>query len=127
MDIGTAIDRYGIPIAIIIGIGVSWDRKIWPFIVAQITTWQADRKAERECMTDNRIKERDAFLASLTALQQTADAAHQSRIDQDRIFAQQIEAMAKAVQQVAVLVQYNYNALHIVAPHIQKRKVHPTQ
>jgi hypothetical protein len=127
MDTITVIERIGIPGAALFAVIVMLDKKVWPFIVAQITAWQTDRKAERESMAADRVKERDAFLASIAGFQQTANAAHQARINQDIAFAQQVEALAKAVQQVAVLVQHNYNALHVVAPHIQKRKVHPMQ
>ena len=116
MDIPTVIERYGIPFAILVGIAVIWKRDLWPFITTQIVTWQTDRKTER-----------DAFISNLAALQQTASAAHLARAEQDRVIAEQIEVMAKAVQQVAVLVQHNYNALHIAAPRAPKRKPNPIQ
>jgi hypothetical protein len=122
MDIGTAIEKFGFPLAAFIGIALSWDRKIWPFIVAQITGWQADRKAERDAVAADRTHERDAFIANLAALQQTASAAHLARAEHDRIIAEQIEAMAKAVQQVAVLVQHNYDALHLTTPRARKHR-----
>lgn len=125
MDIGTAIEKYGITTTLIIIIVIALDKRVWPFIVAQIEAWQADRKAERECITADRIRERDAFLANLTSLQQVTAAAHIDRIERDRIIAERIETMARAVEQVAVLVQRNYDALHLVTPRPTKRKVHP--
>jgi hypothetical protein len=125
MDVGTAIEKFGVTTTLIIIIVIALDKRVWPFIVAQIEAWQADRKAERECITADRIRERDAFIANLTALQATANAAHMARAERDRAIAEQIEAMATAVRQVAVLVQHNYDALHLITPRVPRRKAHP--
>ena len=127
MDIGTAFEKFGIPTAILIVTTIGLDKKVWPFIVAQISAWQSDRKAERETTAAGRVHERDAFLSNLSALQQTANAAHLARAERDCIITEQIEAMARAVQQVAVLVQQNYDALHVAAPRGQKRKAAQVQ
>jgi len=116
MDALTVIEKYGIPTTILILVMIALDKRVWPFIVAQVTAWQADR-----------TRERDAFLSALADLEAAAAAGHAAAADRDHVNAEQIEAMAKAVQQVAVLVQHNYNALHVVKPHIQKRKVEPMQ
>lgn len=98
MDVITVIEKFGIPVALLIGIAVVWRKDIWPFIITQLTRWQDERTAERV-----------AFVAALAALNQTANDGHALRTERDLIVSQQIEALAKAVQQVAVLVQETYN------------------
>jgi hypothetical protein len=112
MDIGTAIEKYGIPTAILIIVVIAMDKRVWPFIVAQVTAWQADRKAEREAVTADRIHERDAFLAALANLQTAAAAGHAAAADRDRVIAEQIESMARSVKEIALLTKHNYSALH---------------
>jgi hypothetical protein len=112
MEIGAAIEKFGFPLAAFIGIALSWDRKIWPFIVAQITGWQADRKAEREGFNADRIHERDAFLSALAGMQAAAAAGHAAAADRDQVITEQIESMARSVKEIALLTKHNYSALH---------------
>lgn len=105
MNLFDAFDKYGLPIVILIMLAIFIKRDVWPFLTLQVQQWQIDR-----------TKERDVFIASLHALQQTAESGHASRAERDRMVNEQLEALAKAVQQVAVLVQHNYNALHLSTP-----------
>lgn len=63
MDLTQLLDRYGIAIALLAAIGIALKRGVWPFLVEQVKRFQ-----------DTRDQERAAFIASLTALEQTAVA-----------------------------------------------------
>lgn len=112
MDTITAIERIGIPGAALLAVALLVDKKVWPFVVAQITAWQADRKAERETMAADRVHERDAFLSALANLQAAAAAGHAAAADRDHVIAEQIESMAESVKEIALLTKHNYSALH---------------
>jgi hypothetical protein len=112
MDFGAAIDKYGIPTVILIIVVIALDKRVWPFIVAQVAAWQADRKAERDAMAADRTHERDAFLSALAGLQAAAAAGHAAAADRDHVIAEQIESMAQSVKEIALLTKHNYSALH---------------
>ena len=99
MDI-TSIERYGLPIAALAFLAWIWMRQIWPFLTTQITLWQSDR-----------AKERDAFIASLKALEMMATEAHLAHSVDSKATMLQVEALALAVRQVTVLVERNYQQI----------------
>jgi len=105
MDL-TTIERYGLPIAVLAFLAFVWMRQLWPFLVTQITLWQNDR-----------AKERDAFIASLKALEMMASEAHIAHSVDSKATMLQVEALALAVRQVAVLVERNYQQIVDERPH----------
>jgi len=100
METLTTIERYGLPIAVLAFLAITWSKQIWPFITTQISTYQIERTHER-----------DAFLASLTALENAATAAHLAAAANTVTLALQMESLAVAVHQTAVLIQQHYDAL----------------
>lgn len=119
MDAFTIFDKYGLPLLIIALASVFIKRDLWPFLTVQITQWQLDRS-----------KEREAFLRSLADLTAAANTGHSARMERDHALTQQLEALATAVNQMAVLVQHNYNMLQDIAtrqtkitPRTQSRRV----
>lgn len=101
MDLFAAFDKYGLPIVILIIVSVFVKRDLWPFLTVQITQWQLDRS-----------KERDAFLSALADLTAAANTGHNARLERDHALNDQLNSLATAINQMAVLVQHNYNMLH---------------
>ena len=99
MDI-SIIERYGLPIAVLAFIAFIWMRQLWPFLVTQITLWQSDR-----------AKERDAFIVALKSIEAMGNEAHLSHGIDNKATLLQIEALALAVRQMAVLVERNYQEI----------------
>jgi len=99
MDL-TTIERYGLPIAVLAFLAFVWMRQLWPFLVTQITLWQNDR-----------AKERDAFIIALKSIEVMGNEAHRAYSTDNQAMLLQIEALALAVRQVAVLVERNYQEI----------------
>jgi hypothetical protein len=105
MDALTVAKDYGVPLLILLGLYRIWRINLWPFLTDQVKAWQADRKAERDSTSAERRAEREAFISSLAGLQTVTAEGHAATAERDRIIAEQIESMAKSVQQIVVLVQ----------------------
>jgi hypothetical protein len=94
MDLVTFLDRYGLAVTLLGVIGLALKRGVWPFIVEQVNLFQHER-----------AQERDAFIASLTALQQTAESGHAARAERDRQMADQLHSMASAIAELAIVLR----------------------
>jgi hypothetical protein len=109
MDAFTIFDKYGLPLLIIALASVFIKRDLWPFLTVQIQQWQADR-----------AKERDAFLSALAELTTAANTGHNARLERDHILSDQLHSLTAALDQLASMVQQNYNTLRDIKTNTEK-------
>lgn len=85
MDPLTIIERYGIALTILFGLGWFLKRDLWPFAREEIRQYRIDRTAERAAQT--------ATITSLTTIATEAHAKHSALLQTMTV---QIEALAHA-------------------------------
>lgn len=105
-----AIDKYGLPITIVVLLAVFWKRDIWPFLTTQINTWQAERTAERK-----------QYIDSINALTTVATESHATHAALMREQAMQLQSLTKSVSEIALMVEANYNVLHLSPARNEKK------
>ncbi len=101
MDILQFVDRYGLPLVVVALVATFIKRDLWPFVTAQLTRWQDERKAERE-----------AFTATLADLTQIAESGHAARAERDRLLYAQLDAMTTTLTEVLTHTREIWRTVH---------------